>query len=90
MDPIRRISIRARGMSNAATRGRTHVSTRPSAQIKAKFSLASGGASTHVPIGFQTRTIRRSDVKSKVRSQRGGIAQIVIWGILSCKRTTNA
>lgn len=49
MDPIRRISIRARGMSNAATTGRTHVSTRPYAQAKAKFSLASKGASTHVP-----------------------------------------
>jgi hypothetical protein len=32
LDSIRRISIRARGMSNAATRGRTHVSTRPLAQ----------------------------------------------------------
>ena len=50
MDPIRRISIRARGMSNAAIRGRTHVSTRPYAQTKAQFSLASDGASTHVPV----------------------------------------
>lgn len=53
MDPIRRISIRARGMSNAATTGRTHVSTRPYAQAKAKFSLASKGASTHVPYAHE-------------------------------------
>ena len=49
VDPIRRISIRSRGMSKAAIRGRTHVSTRPSAQTKEEFSLASDGASTHVP-----------------------------------------
>jgi hypothetical protein len=52
MDPIRRISIRARGMSNAATTGRTHVSTQPNAQTRHQFSLASGGASTHVPLGL--------------------------------------
>jgi len=51
VDPIRRISIRARGMSNAASRGRTHVSTRPSVQTKEEFSLASDGASTHVALG---------------------------------------
>ena len=51
VDPIRRISIRAHDMSKAASRGRTHVSTRPSPQTKEEFSLASDGASTHVPGG---------------------------------------
>ena len=59
MDPIRRISIRARGMSNAATTGRTHVSTRPYAQAKAKFSLASKRASTHVPEAQSRLTVGR-------------------------------
>ena len=39
----------ARSMLNAATRGQTHVSTRPSAQPREEFSFASDGASTHVP-----------------------------------------
>lgn len=72
MDPIRRISIRARGMSNAATTGRTHVSTRPYAQAKAKFSLASKGASTHVPGAPQTRrnpVVTRSANRLRRRAQ---------------------
>jgi hypothetical protein len=59
VDPIRRISIRARGMSKAASRGRTHVSTRPYAQTKEQFSLASNGASTHVP--FARRRAHAAD-----------------------------
>ena len=35
-------------MPQAATTGRTHVSTRPSAQARDEVSLASDGASTHV------------------------------------------
>ena len=70
MDPIRRISIRARGMSNAATTGRTHVSTRPYAQAKAKFSLASKGASTHVTLG--RGAIARPSLSVRPPSRRRG------------------
>ena len=53
VDPIRRISIRARGRSKAAT-GQTHVGTRPEARPTEEFSLASGGVSTRDPRGAAT------------------------------------
>jgi hypothetical protein len=50
--PIWRLAIRARGMSKAASRGLTHVSTRLTAQTKAQFSLESDGAPTQVPLSL--------------------------------------
>jgi hypothetical protein len=55
MDPIRRASSKARGISKAASKGRTKVSTPTLCPDKAQVSLAPDGASTHLPRGTATR-----------------------------------
>lgn len=47
LDPFRELPY-GPAACDSCIRGRTHVSTRPAAQAKAKFSLTSNGASTHV------------------------------------------
>ena len=87
LDPIRRISIRARGMPNAATRGRTHVSTRPSAQTKEQYSLASDGASAHLRIGalgiLQLRPFDGFDPSERSRNRRMRIRDVLLLGVFA-------